>query len=151
MPHRIHDLATRKYGLETSDLIFDPLTFPLSTGGDDLRGDAMETLDALRRIKAELPGAHTVLGVSNVSFGLKSAVRQVLNSVFLHEAHEAGLDAAIAHSARILPLNRVPEDQRRICADLIYDQRADGYDPLASLLAAFEDVGGHRPGARGPQ
>ena len=139
--HRIHDLATRKYGLETSDLIFDPLTFPLSTGGDDLRGDAMETLDALRRIKAELPGAHTVLGVSNVSFGLKSAVRQVLNSVFLHEAHEAGLDAAIAHSARILPLNRVPENQRRICADLIYDQRADGYDPLASLLAAFEDVG----------
>ena len=89
--HRIFDLATTRYGLEPTDLLFDPLTFPLSTGDDDLRSDAIETLEAIRRIKEELPGVHTVLGVSNVSFGLRPAARHVLNSVFLHEAVAAGL------------------------------------------------------------
>src|SRR5437588_3216173 len=121
--HRIHDLAVERYGLQSSDLIFDTLTFPLSTGGDDLRGDAMATLEAIRRIKAELPGVHTVLGVSNVSFGLKPAARHVLNSVFLHECVEAGLDAAIVHAARIMPLNRIDERPRQVCLDLIYDRR----------------------------
>jgi len=138
--HRIHDLATQRYGLSSSDLIFDALTFPLSTGGEDLRGDGMATIEAIRRIKAELPGVYTVLGVSNVSFGLKPAARHVLNSVFLHECVDAGLDAAIVHAARIMPLNRIEEHQREVTLDLIYDRRREGYDPLQELMALFEDV-----------
>jgi 5-methyltetrahydrofolate--homocysteine methyltransferase len=138
--HRIHDLAVNRYGLSSSDLIFDALTFPLSTGGEDLRGDGTATIDAIRRIKAELPGVYTVLGVSNVSFGLKPAARHVLNSVFLHECVEAGLDAAIVHAARIMPLNRIDEHQRQVTLDLIYDRRREGYDPLQELMAIFEDV-----------
>src|SRR6476619_3141241 len=86
--HRIHDIATTRYGLESGDLIFDALTFPLSTGDDDLRRDGIATIEAIRRIKAELPGVYTTLGVSNVSFGLKPAARHVLNSMFLHECVE---------------------------------------------------------------
>jgi len=138
--HRIHDLAVNRYGLLPSDLIFDALTFPLSTGDEDLRGDGMATIDAIRRIKAELPGVYTVLGVSNVSFGLKPAARHVLNSVFLHECVSAGLDAAIVHAARIMPLNRIDEHQREVALDLVFDRRRDGYDPLQELLAIFEDV-----------
>jgi len=138
--HRIQALAVDRYGLEPSDLIFDPLTFPLSTGDDDLRRDAIETLTAVSRIKEELPGVSTVLGVSNVSFGLSPATRRVLNSVFLHEAVEAGLDAAIIHAGKLLPLNRIPDDQRRVCLDLIYDRRREGYDPLESLLEIFADA-----------
>src|SRR5204862_3395402 len=139
---RLYDIATQRYGLDPSDLVFDPLTFPLSTGDDDLRRDAMATIDAIRRIKTELPGAHTVLGLSNVSFGLKPAARHVLNSVFLHECRDAGLDGAIVHAARIMPLNRIPDEQVQVCLDLIYDRRdaAQGYDPLTALLALFEDV-----------
>jgi len=138
--HRIHDLAVNRYGLASSDLIFDALTFPLSTGDEDLRHDGMATIEAIRRIKAELPGVYTVLGVSNVSFGLKPAARHVLNSVFLHECVEAGLDAAIVHAARIMPLNRIDERQRQVALDLVYDRRSDGYDPLQELLSIFEDV-----------
>src|SRR4051794_479147 len=138
--HRIHDLAVNRYGLSSSDLIFDALTFPLSTGDEDLRHDGMATLEGIRRIKAELPGVFTVLGVSNVSFGLKPAARHVLNSVFLHECVEAGLDAAIVHAARIMPLNRIDERQRQVAMDLVYDRRSDGYDPLQELLSIFEDV-----------
>ncbi|MGI9609537.1 MAG: homocysteine S-methyltransferase family protein, partial [Acidimicrobiia bacterium] len=135
--HRIHDLAVNRYGLEPSDLIFDPLTFPLSTGDDDLRGDAIATIEAVSRIKKELPGVSTVLGVSNVSFGLSPASRRVLNSVFLHECVEAGLDAAIIHAGKLLPLNKIPDDQRQVCLDLIYDRRRDDYDPLEALLELF--------------
>jgi 5-methyltetrahydrofolate--homocysteine methyltransferase len=140
--HRIHELATERYGIAPEDLIFDALTFPLSTGDDDLRRDAMATIEAIRRIKAELPGVHTVLGLSNVSFGLAPAARHVLNSVFLHECVEAGLDSAIVHAARIMPLNKIPEEQLKVCLDLIYDRRdeATGYDPLAELLDVFADV-----------
>jgi 5-methyltetrahydrofolate--homocysteine methyltransferase len=138
--HRITALATERYGLEPSDLIFDALTFPLSTGDDDLRGDAMATMDAIRRIKAEIPGATTVLGLSNVSFGLKPAARHVLNSVFLHECTEAGLDSAIVHASKIVPLNRIPDEHRQVCLDLIYDRRREGYDPLQRLLEVFADV-----------
>ena len=138
--HRIHDLAVNKYGLQATDLIFDPLTFPLSTGDDDLRGDAMATIEAIRRIKIELPGVSTVLGLSNVSFGLKPASRHVLNSVFLHECRQAGLDAAIVHAARITPLHRIPEDQRETALDLIYDRRQENYDPLQAFMALFDGV-----------
>ena len=156
--HRIHDIAVERYGLEPSDLIFDALTFPLSTGDEDLRKDGMATIEAIRRIKAELPGVHTTLGVSNVSFGLKPAARHVLNSVFLHECVEAGLDSAIVHAARIMPLNRIPDEQRQVALDLVYDRRGtdggDGtdpdYDPLQPLLALFEDVEVGEVGQGGP-
>ncbi len=138
--HRIHDLAVNRYGLEPGDLIFDALTFPLSTGDDDLRGDALATIEAIRRIKTELPGVYTTLGVSNVSFGLKPAARHVLNSVFLAECVTAGLDSAIVHAARIMPLNKIPAEQREVCLDLIHDRRRDGYDPLTTLLEVFADV-----------
>ena len=138
--HRIHQLAVQRYGLEPGDLIFDPLTFPLSTGGEDLRGDGLATLEALRRIKAELPGVHTILGVSNVSFGLNPAARHVINSVFLHEGIEHGLDAAIVHAARIQPLHRIPAEQKQAALDLIYDRRTETYDPLARILELFANV-----------
>ncbi len=145
---RIHDLAVDEYGLEPGDLIFDALTFPLSTGDDELRGDAVATIEAIKQIKQELPGVFTTLGVSNVSFGLKPAARHVLNSVFLHECVQSGLDSAIVHAGRIQPLSRIPADQRQVCLDLVYDRRGteggsgDGpdYDPLQALLALFEDV-----------
>ena len=100
----------------------------------------METIEAIRRIKAELPGAHTVLGLSNVSFGLKPAARHVLNSVFLHECREAGLDAAIVHAARIMPLHRIDDAQKEAALDLIYDRRRENYDPLTEFMALFENV-----------
>ena len=143
---RIHDLAVDEYGLEPTDLIFDMLTFPLGSGQEDLRRDGMETIEAIRRVKTELPGVSTILGVSNVSFGLKPALRHVLNSVFLHECVEAGLDAAIVHAARIMPMHKIDEATRELALDLVYDRRrvTDGgnveYDPLQSLMAAFEDV-----------
>src|SRR5919106_2451295 len=120
---RIYELATERYGIEPTDLIFDCLTFPLSTGQDDLRRDGIETMEAIRRVKAELPGVSTILGVSNVSFGVKPALRHVINSVFLHECVEAGLDAAIVRAARIMPLNRIDEHHRKVCLDLVYDRR----------------------------
>ncbi|MFL6224144.1 MAG: methionine synthase [Actinomycetes bacterium] len=136
--HRIHDLAVTKHGLASEDLVFDALTFPLGSGQEDLRGDAIATLEAIRRIKAELPGVRTILGVSNVSFGLAPAARQVLNSVFLHEAREAGLDSAIVAPARILPMHRIDDSQRQVALDLIYDRRREGYDPLQKFMALFE-------------
>ena len=136
----IHDIATTRYGLEPSDLLFDPLALPLSTGMEESRRDGIETIEGIRRIKEGLPGVFTILGLSNVSFGLQPAARHVLNSVFLHECVEAGLDAAIVHAARIMPLSRIDERAREICLDLVYDRRRPGYDPLAELLQAFEGV-----------
>jgi len=138
--HRLHRIAVDRYGLSASDLIFDALTFPLSTGDDDLRLDAKHTIDAIRRIKTEIPGCFTTLGVSNVSFGLKPAARQALNSVFLHECVEAGLDSAIVHAGKIVPLARMHEEHKQVCLDLVYDRRRSDYDPLTTLLEVFEDV-----------
>lgn len=138
--HRLYDLAVNRYGLEPSDLIFDALTFPLTTGDADLRGDGLATIEAIRRIKQELPGVFTVLGVSNISFGLRPAVRHVLNSMFLHECVDAGLDAAIIHAGRIVPLNRIEPEHRKLCLDLIYDRGTDKYDPLMVLIEEFSDV-----------
>jgi 5-methyltetrahydrofolate--homocysteine methyltransferase len=112
----------------------------LSTGDDDLRLDAKHTIDAIRRIKTEIPGCFTTLGVSNVSFGLKPAARHALNSVFLHECVTAGLDSAIVHAGKIVPLARMPEEHKQICLDLIYDRRSGDYDPLKKLLEVFADV-----------
>ncbi len=137
---RIYDLAVNDYGLEEEDLIFDPLTFPLSTGDNDLRADARETIEAIRRLKDEFPASATILGVSNVSFGLNQAARKALNSVFLHECLDAGLDAAIIHAGRIEPLHLIADEERRICEDLVHDRRESGYDPLEALLAVFADA-----------
>ena len=138
----IRDLAVERYGLEPSDLLFDALALPLTTGMEESRRDGIETIEGIRRIKAELPGVYTVLGLSNVSFGVNPAARHVLNSVFLHECVEAGLDAAIVHAGRIMPLAKIPERQREVCLDLIYDRRRPegGYDPLQELIGLFEGV-----------
>jgi 5-methyltetrahydrofolate--homocysteine methyltransferase len=137
---QIAEIAENRYGLRREDLLFDPLALPLSTGMEEGRRDGVETLEGIRRIKEELVGVSTIIGLSNVSFGLNPAARQVLNSVFLHECVEAGLDAAIVHASRILPLSRIDDDIRAICLDLIYDRRRDGYDPLQALLERFEGV-----------
>ena len=136
----IHDIATQRYGLRPEDLLIDALALPLSTGMEESRRDGIETIEGIRRIKAELPGVYTVLGLSNVSFGLNPAARQVLNSVFLHECVEAGLDAAIVHTSKILPLAKIDERARQVCLDLVYDRRSEGYDPLTELLTIFEGV-----------
>ncbi len=133
-------VALERYGLAPEDLFFDPLALPLSTGMEESRGDGIETIEGIRRIKAELPGVSTILGLSNVSFGLNPAARQVLNSVFLHECVEAGLDAAIVHASKILPLSKIDERAREVCLDLVYDRRREGYDPLQELLGLFEGV-----------
>jgi len=137
---RIFDLVTSRHGIRPGDLIFDPLTFTICTGNEDDRRLGLETLDALAAIKDECPGVHTLLGLSNISFGVKPAVRRVLNSVFLHHARERGLDAAILHASGIVPLYKIEEDHRRLAEDLIYDRRREGYDPLHELLKAFEGV-----------
>ena len=134
----IYDLATQTYGLPASDIMVDALALPLSTGMEESRRDGIETIEGIRRIKAELPGATTVLGLSNVSFGLNPAARQVLNSVFLHECVEAGLDAAIVHASKIMPLAKIDLEARETCLDLIYDRRTADYDPLQKLLQLFE-------------
>ena len=144
----IAELAVGRYGLDVNDLFIDTLALPLSTGMAESRRDGVETLEAIRRVKAELPGVRTILGLSNISFGLNPAARQVLNSVFLHEAAEAGLDAAIVHASKILPLHRIDEEARQVCLDLIYDRRRDDYDPLAELLRLFE--GATASSAQGP-
>jgi 5-methyltetrahydrofolate--homocysteine methyltransferase len=136
----IHDLAVNRYGLDPRDLIFDPLALTLATGMEESRRDGIATIEGIRRIKAELPGVSTILGLSNASFGLKPAARHVLNSVFLHECVEAGLDAAIVHAARIMPLNKIDPRQLEVCLDLVYDRRRPGYDPLQELIALFENV-----------
>ncbi|MHB8329713.1 MAG: methionine synthase [Acidimicrobiales bacterium] len=136
----IYDVAVGRYGLEAGDLVFDPLVLPLSTGMEEARKDGIETLEGIRRIKQELPGVFTIVGLSNVSFGLSPAARHVLNSMFLHECVDAGLDAAIVHAARIIPLSKIDEGTRQVCLDLIYDRRTPEYDPLTELLALFEGV-----------
>src|SRR5699024_1234192 len=104
----IEDLTTR-WGMAVEDIIVDALTFPIATGQEETRRDAIETIEAIRELTSRYPGVHTTLGVSNVSFGLSPAARVVLNSVFLHEAVQAGLDSAIVHAAKILPLASIPE------------------------------------------
>jgi 5-methyltetrahydrofolate--homocysteine methyltransferase len=136
----IVELAVTRYGLSEQDIFIDALALPLSTGMVESRRDGIETIEAIRRIKKELPGVRTILGLSNISFGLNPGARQVLNSVYLHECAEAGLDAAIVHASKLLPLARVDEEARRVCLDLIYDRRSEDYDPLTVLLGLYEGV-----------
>ncbi|MBA2531880.1 MAG: homocysteine S-methyltransferase family protein, partial [Nocardioidaceae bacterium] len=135
----IEDLTTR-WGMRTSDIIVDCLTFSIGTGLEESRRDALETIAGIRELKRRYPEVQTTLGVSNVSFGLNPAARTVINSVFLHECVQAGLDSAIVHAAKIVPLARIPEEQRDVALDLIYDRRRDGYDPLSRVLELFAGV-----------
>jgi 5-methyltetrahydrofolate--homocysteine methyltransferase len=135
----IEDL-TGNWGMRQSDIIVDCLTFPISTGQEETRRDAIETIEAIRQLKHRYPEVQTTLGVSNVSFGLNPAARAVLNSVFLAECTRAGLDSAIVHASRIMPIARIPEEQLQAALDLVYDRRSEGYDPLARLLELFEGV-----------
>jgi 5-methyltetrahydrofolate--homocysteine methyltransferase len=137
--------ATDELELPASDIFFDPLALPISTGIEEDRRNALETIEGIRRIKQELPGCFTILGVSNISFGLNPASRLVLNSVFLHDAVEAGLDAAIVNASKIEPLNRIGEKELQVARELIYDQRKfEGdvctYDPLTEFTKLFEGV-----------
>ncbi|MBR9975600.1 MAG: dihydropteroate synthase, partial [Bacteroidetes bacterium] len=120
---RIRDIAVGRFGLRDEDLIFDTLTFTLGSGDDEFRRSAVETVEAIRLIKQTWPRCFTSLGVSNVSFGLNPQARHVLNSVFLHYACEAGLDMAIVHASKIMPLYRIDERGREIAMDLILDRR----------------------------
>jgi len=136
---RLRDLAVDKYGLRDGDIMFDPLVLPISTGIEEDRRNAMETIEGTRRISQQLPDCHTVVGLSNVSFGLKPAARVVLNSVFLHELREAGLTAAIVHASKILPRNRISDEMWNAALDLIHDRRREGFDPLTHFIGLFPD------------
>lgn len=135
---RIYDLAVGA-GMQAEDLIFDALTFTLSTGNEDDRRLGIETLEGIRLIKQELPGVKTILGVSNISFGFNPAIRRILNSVFLHYAVEAGLDLAIVHASKILPLYKINENERDYHEKLIFDKRSTDFDPLFVLLDFYKD------------
>ena len=143
---RLIEDITGTWGLREQDIIVDCLTFPISTGQEETRRDGIETIEAIRELKKRRPNVHTTLGLSNISFGLNPAARQVLNSVFLNECIEAGLDSAIAHSSKILPMNRIDEEQREVALDMVYDRRRgddhpDGaYDPLQTFMELFEGV-----------
>jgi 5-methyltetrahydrofolate--homocysteine methyltransferase len=131
---------TGNWGLLESDIIIDTLTFTLGTGQEESRRDGVETIEAIRLLKSKHPDVQTTLGLSNISFGLNPAARQVLNSVFMHECVQAGLDSAIVHASKILPIARIPEQQRETALDLVYDRRGEDYDPLQKLMGLFEGV-----------
>ena len=140
----IEDL-TGNWGMNVGDILIDTLTFPIATGQEETRRDGIETISAIKTLKTEYPRVQTTLGVSNVSFGLNPAARVVLNSVFLHECVEAGLDSAIVHPSKIMPMARIEARQKEVALDLIYDRRTyDGdvctYDPLQEFLQLFEGV-----------
>ena len=142
---RLIDDLTNNWGLRVSDILIDSLTFPIATGQEETRRDGIETLEAIKEIRSRYPQVQTVLGVSNISFGLNPAARIVLNSVFLHEAVSAGLTSAIIHPSKITPMIRIDEKSRELALDLIYDRRKYDalsqeviHDPLTEFLAHFE-------------
>jgi 5-methyltetrahydrofolate--homocysteine methyltransferase len=135
---RIYRIATQDYGLPPEALIFDVLTFPVTTGQGELRRSAVETLEGIRQVKQQLPGVYTLLGVSNVSFGLKPAARAAINSVFLHHAVRAGLDMAIVNPTHITPYAEIPQEQRQLIDDLIFDRSEDA---LPRVITYFEQSG----------
>jgi 5-methyltetrahydrofolate--homocysteine methyltransferase len=140
----INDLHDN-WGMNIGDILIDCLTFPIATGQEETRKDGIETIEAIKRLKIEFPEVQTTLGVSNVSFGLNPAARVVLNSVFLHECVQAGLDSAIVHPSKITPMARIEGRQKQVALDLVYDRRTfDGeectYDPLQEFLQLFDGV-----------
>jgi 5-methyltetrahydrofolate--homocysteine methyltransferase len=140
--HRIYDLAVNKYGLDGTDLIFDALTLPISTGQEEYRTAGMETLKAVERIKKELPSVKTILGVSNISFGLDAYPRRVLNSVFMHEAVDHGLDMAIVNYSKVYPLYKIPQEEVELARNLIHRDASSDGDPLQKYMAHFASMKG---------
>jgi 5-methyltetrahydrofolate--homocysteine methyltransferase len=139
---QIYDLAVGEHGLRPQDILFDPLTFTIGSGDETLRDAAIQTLQAIAQIKRQMPGVHTLLGVSNISFGLRPAARKILNSVFLHEAVQAGLDAAIIDTSKVIPLAQIDQQDRDICFDLIYNRQNDPEKtPLMAFIDYFEAKG----------
>jgi 5-methyltetrahydrofolate--homocysteine methyltransferase len=136
---RLYDLLTKKYGIPEEDILFDCLTFPVTTGNEADRRLALETLDGIARIMKAFPKCGSILGVSNVSFGLAPAARAVLNSVFLSEATARGLTSAIVHASKILPRNKISDERWNAAMDLIYDRRREGFDPLQHYLGLFSE------------
>ncbi|MCZ1010776.1 methionine synthase [Streptomyces lydicus] len=135
----IEDL-TGNWGIHESDILIDCLTFTICTGQEESRKDGIATIEAIRELKKRHPDVQTTLGLSNISFGLNPAARIVLNSVFLDECVKAGLDSAIVHASKILPIARLEEEQVKAALDLVYDRRSEGYDPLQKLMELFEGV-----------
>ena len=136
---RIYQLVTEEYGIAADSLFFDPLTFTVGSGDEKLRDAAIQTLNAIKRIKAELPGCHTILGLSNISFGLPVPARKVLNAVFLHEAVEAGLDAVIIDPTNCINLDTIDKESVSLALDLLYDRTENNDQPLMSYIKYFED------------
>lgn len=148
-------LDALKYGIPAREIFYDPLALPISTGIEEDRRNACETIKAIKRIRTELPGVHVLLGVSNISFGLSPAARIVLNSIFLHDCCEAGMDAAIVSPAKILPLIKISDAHQKVCRDLINDLRefkngVCSYDPLTTLTTLFEGVSAKEARESGP-
>lgn len=135
---RMYERLTEHHGFRPEDLLFDLLTFPITQGDEESRPLARETLLAMEELRERLPGVGFILGVSNVSFGLKPRARRILNSVFLDEARKRGLTAAIVDAGKILPISQIPEEAYALALDLIYDRRREGFDPLLAFMAYFE-------------
>ncbi|MFD5798979.1 methionine synthase [Streptomyces diastatochromogenes] len=135
---RLIDDLTGNWGILEDDILIDALTFTICTGQEESRKDGIATIEAIRELKKRHPAVQTTLGLSNISFGLNPAARILLNSVFLDECVKAGLDSAIVHASKILPIARFDEEQVTTALDLIYDRRSEGYDPLQKLMALFE-------------
>jgi len=136
---RIYDLAVGEHGLHPADIFFDPLVLPVTTGVEADRSLALETVEGIRRISDALPECQIIAGLSNVSFGLRPAARTVLNSVFLHECLQAGLTGAIVHASKILPRNKISDEQWDAALELIYDRRREGFDPLHAFIRLFPE------------
>ncbi|MFC7310862.1 B12-binding domain-containing protein, partial [Streptomyces monticola] len=134
------DDLTGNWGIQESDILIDTLTFTICTGQEESRKDGIATIEAIRELKRRRPDVQTTLGLSNISFGLNPAARVLLNSVFLDECVKAGLDSAIVHASKILPIARFDEEQIKVALDLIHDRRTEGYDPLQKLMELFDGV-----------
>jgi 5-methyltetrahydrofolate--homocysteine methyltransferase len=135
---RSYTLLTEKYGFPAEDILFDPLVFPCGTGDAKYVGSAVETIEGIRLIKAEFPESKTILGISNVSFGLPESGREVLNSVFLYHCVKAGLDMAIVNSEKVMRYPSIPDDEKRLAEDLLYNR---GEDPVAAFAGHFKAKG----------
>lgn len=134
---RIYDIVVNRHGMNPGDLIFDPLTFTIGSGDEASRDAGEQTLKGIKLIKENMPGVRTILGLSNISFGLDPYPRQILNSVYMAEAIKNGLDSAIVHASKIIPTHKLDEEDKQVTLDLIYDRRTEDYDPLFKFIERF--------------
>ncbi len=147
---RLYDLLVNKHGLDPRNLIFDALTFTLASGDEDMRDAGVQTIEGIRLIKEKYPEVKTILGLSNISFGLDAKLRPSLNSVFLYECINVGLDMVIASARKLMPISKIEPKVKDLCLDLIYDRRKDDYDPLHALLACVEDIKANNDSGKDP-